>query len=98
MTNDFRNIASILADWSHPHSGIVIYLFGSRVRGDHRSGSDVDVLFDFASPSDSSTAWLTEMEAEDYASLKIQLPGPLELLERRSQLDTRKILADFAAV
>jgi len=38
------------------------------------------------------------MEAEDYASLKIQLPGPLELLERRSQLDTRKILADFAAV
>lgn len=86
MTNDFKDIAKILADWSHPHTDIVIYLFGSRVRGDHQSGSDVDVLLDVENLSDSSTTWLTEMEAEDYASLKIQLPGRLELLERRSQV------------
>lgn len=82
---DFREIARILADWSHPHECITIYLFGSRVRGDHREDSDVDVLIDHTLPDDAATAWLSRMEAEDYASLKAQLPG-LELLERLSHI------------
>lgn len=86
MSDAISELAGILADWSHPHADVIIYLFGSRVRGDNRSDSDVDVLIDFENPSDSSTIWLTAMENEGYASLKAQLPGRLELLERKSQV------------
>lgn len=86
MSDSIGVLAEILADWSQPHTDVIIYLFGSRVRGDNRPDSDVDVLIDFENPSDSSTIWLTAMENEGYASLKAQLPGRLELLERKSQV------------
>jgi predicted nucleotidyltransferase len=36
--------AGIPADWIEPAPGApAVYLFGSRVRGDHRPDSDVDV-------------------------------------------------------
>jgi predicted nucleotidyltransferase len=37
-------LAEILADWVEPAPSVpAVYLFGSRVRGDHRHDSDVDV-------------------------------------------------------
>jgi Polymerase beta, Nucleotidyltransferase len=43
MNRELRALAEILADWIEPAPGVpVIYLFGSRARGDHRPDSDVD--------------------------------------------------------
>jgi predicted nucleotidyltransferase len=41
-----QELAARMADWAHTHSVFTIYLFGSRVRGDHRPDSDLDVIFD----------------------------------------------------
>src|SRR4030095_3096635 len=35
----------VLADWAAPAPGVMVYVFGSRVRGDHESDSAVDVCF-----------------------------------------------------
>jgi predicted nucleotidyltransferase len=44
MNSELHALAEILAKWIEPVPGIpAIYLFGSRVRGDHRQDSDVDV-------------------------------------------------------
>jgi hypothetical protein len=44
MNPDVTILASILADWIEPAPNVpAVYLFGSRVRGDHRPDSGVDV-------------------------------------------------------
>jgi predicted nucleotidyltransferase len=44
MKRELQALAEILAEWINPAPGIpAVYLFGSRVRGDHRPNSDVDV-------------------------------------------------------
>jgi predicted nucleotidyltransferase len=76
-------LAEILASWIDPVPGIQeLYLFGSRVRGDHRPDSDVDVRlypeeWTFADPF--TAKWWTEQNESDFAELRAQLPGPLDL-------------------
>src|SRR5439155_4441739 len=44
MPRELEALAETLAEWISPAPGIpAVYLFGSRVRGDHRPDSDVDV-------------------------------------------------------
>ena len=44
MSSELRALAEVLADWIEPVLGVpALYLFGSRVRGDHRPDSDVDI-------------------------------------------------------
>jgi predicted nucleotidyltransferase len=45
VSNDLKDLARLLADWAAPASGVTVYLFGSRVRGDHKADSDVDSAF-----------------------------------------------------
>jgi predicted nucleotidyltransferase len=42
-----KALAETLARWLEPAGGFVAYVFGSRVRGDHRPDSDVDVRIFF---------------------------------------------------
>jgi predicted nucleotidyltransferase len=77
-----KSLATILADWVDAAPGIpVVYLFGSRVRGDHRSDSDVDVRLyvDRWSADSETTRWWTEQNNSDFAALKAKLPGPLAI-------------------
>lgn len=80
-TDELLRLASVLADWAADARGYIVYLFGSRVRGDHRSESDVDVHLALVGPIDEDTVfWKVQNEEEDYASIKSTLPGPLKIL------------------
>ena len=82
MNGELRAVAEILADWIEPAPGIpAIYLFGSRVRGDHRPDSDVDVRLYLREwkACDATTLWWTDQNASDFHAVKARLPGPLEI-------------------
>jgi predicted nucleotidyltransferase len=79
---ELQNLAEILARWVDHIEGIpAVYLFGSRVRGDHRQDSDVDVrLFvDKWKPTRETMLWWDEQNKTDFAELKSQLPGKLSI-------------------
>ncbi|WP_237482710.1 nucleotidyltransferase domain-containing protein [Lichenibacterium dinghuense] len=58
-----------------------IYLFGSRVRGDHRPDSDVDLCLFQAEwdGSDACTSWWGRTSDLEYRDLADLLPGPPRL-------------------
>jgi predicted nucleotidyltransferase len=79
---ELRELASIHAEWADSPPGIpAVYLFGSRVRGDHRPGIDVDVrlyLDEWRGDEETLRWWMRQNET-DFAALKAQLPGPLAI-------------------
>jgi len=46
VNDEVKQLARALADWAADKS-VTVFLFGSRVRGDHRPDSDVDVFVQF---------------------------------------------------
>lgn len=86
-TDELIQLARILADWVSPAPSITIYLFGSRVRGDHRPDSDVDVLIDISRASTTEDAtWWSNVNADEFRTIDTLLPGPLQILESHSSL------------
>jgi predicted nucleotidyltransferase len=80
--SELQALAGTVAKWIDEVPGVpAVYLFGSRVRGDHRPDSDVDIrvyLRDWV--SDSATAiWWLQQNQTDFSELKAQLPGPLSI-------------------
>ncbi len=73
-------LARILAEWVEPASNTTIYLFGSRVRGDYRLESDVDVVISVGADQ-ADMAWWIAVNADDFKSINEKLPGPLQILE-----------------
>src|SRR5471030_3254927 len=82
-------LAGILVDWIEPAPSVpAVYVFGSRVRGDHRPDSDVDVrlfLNEWKTLDRSTMQWWGEQNETDFAALKARLPGRLEI--HREQTD-----------
>lgn len=80
--NDISTLSEIVAGWAKGHPLIEkAWLFGSRVRGEERPDSDLDVAVVINElPTDSSpeTTWHYERE-EIAASLQAVLPVPLQL-------------------
>lgn len=85
-TKDLETLACILADWSSPASGATIYLYGSRVRGDHKPTSDVDVCFDWGAVGEGDLGWWTANNETDFQEINTQLPGRLQILEMNDPL------------
>jgi len=59
-----------------------VYLFGSRVRGDHRPDSDVDVRVftnEWINLDQRDMDWWVKENQSDFTALKSRLPGPLSL-------------------
>jgi predicted nucleotidyltransferase len=82
ITDELRALAKILAEWIEPAPGIpAVYLFGSRVRGDHCPDSDVDVRLYLQewNVCENTRQWREKQNATDFANLKALLPGPLAL-------------------
>jgi hypothetical protein len=76
------SLAHIFAEWSAPAPASIIYVFGSRVRGDHRPDSDVDFHVHYQPPLDTPTAiWATHQHATAFADLRSLLPGPPGFLD-----------------
>jgi predicted nucleotidyltransferase len=82
MPPELDDLLSILADWAAPATSAKIFLFGSRVRGDHRPNSDVDISVKWTSPPDDQTTdWWTANNAEEFESIDAKLPGRLHVPE-----------------
>jgi predicted nucleotidyltransferase len=79
---ELQALASTVAKWVDEVPGVpAVYLFGSRVRGDHRPDSDVDIrlyLPDWVLDNATGFWWLQQNQT-DFSELKAQLPGPLSM-------------------
>jgi predicted nucleotidyltransferase len=90
MNPDLHALAVVLNDWLEPAPTIpALFLFGSRVRGDHRPDSDVDVRIFINEwfPSETDVRWWTDQCATDFPALKARLPGKLEIHDRAENAD-----------
>ena len=75
-------LLSTLVEWAAPATSANIFLFGSRVRGDQRSDSDVDISIKWVPPfDDQTTDWWTAQNADLFKSVDAKLPGPLHMPE-----------------
>lgn len=77
-----KALAEAVATWIDDVPGVPgVYLFGSRVRGDHRPESDVDlaVFPDEMAADRATTEWWTQQNLDDFEELKARLPGPLKI-------------------
>jgi len=81
VNDELKVITKTLADWLDPASGFTAYLFGSRVRGDHRPDSDVDVriFLNECRPDEAGMRWWAEQNETDFTAVKAKLPGPLAI-------------------
>jgi predicted nucleotidyltransferase len=75
-----EELVGVLSEWAAGKAATV-YLFGSRVRGDHRPDSDVDVVIEWGTPDQATMDWWQHEQETDFADLKSKLPGPLKILE-----------------
>ena len=82
-SDELVELARGLADWSAAATGLTIYLFGSRVRGDHRPDSDIDILIDIkvGSISHKAAVWYTKVHDDGFAAKGFDLPGPIRPLD-----------------
>lgn len=72
------NLANILANWAHGRA-VTVYVYGSRVRGDHRPDSDIDVYVELgrAHEDDDTILWWTHQQQTFFADLVPHLPCTL---------------------
>jgi predicted nucleotidyltransferase len=80
--DELRALAETIAKWCEPAIGLnEVYLFGSRVRGDHRPDSDVDlrIFMEDWRPASVALQWWMEQNDSDFEELKARLPGPLAI-------------------
>jgi predicted nucleotidyltransferase len=95
VSDELKQLTRLLADWAAPASGVTVYLFGSRVRGDHKPTSDVDICIKWGDrPDDGDVRWHMFNEEEDYATIKRKLPGPLKILERDDPWHKRVVASE----
>ena len=80
-SDELKAVAERLADWVELAPGVTVYLFGSRVRGDHQPNSDVDVRLypDELANCEAAMQWWAAQNTSGFAELKARLPGRLEL-------------------
>ena len=85
-SRELRDLAAILAEWSRGYA-VRVYLFGSRVRGDHQHDSSVDVYLKWTlaggdeAVNDRTMGWWARENEDDFRAINKCLPGPLKILE-----------------
>ena len=80
-TDELKALARILADWAEDVTA-TIYVHGSRVRGDHRPDSDVDIHVEWEGCIDThSMSWWGRENDDCFKTINSRLPGPLHILD-----------------
>lgn len=76
-TSDLKSLAHVIAQWADQRPAIQrVYIFGSRVRGDNRPDSDLDVAIEFAPTLTTEATWdWTQHSRVVGAELKAALGG-----------------------
>jgi hypothetical protein len=80
MNAELDQLMDILAEWA-AGAPVTVYVFGSRVRGDYRPDSDVDLYV--APVKDNwvaSEEWFAGQENSDFPELRKRLPWPLKVM------------------
>jgi len=90
IRDDLVALAAILADWSAPAPASTLFLFGSRVRGDHLPNSDVDVSIAWGGISEADLDWWSKNNEELFVTIDRLLPGKLQILEENDPV-THKV-------
>jgi predicted nucleotidyltransferase len=71
--DELRQLAEVIAEWCEPVTGLEhVYLFGSRVRGDHRPDSDVDLrifMEEWRRPDTAAVNWWTRQNESGFEEL-----------------------------
>lgn len=88
MNPDLPKLAAILENWSK-ETTFIIYLYGSRVREDHRIDSDVDIMIHKGQATDTDVDWWGEQNDEEFATVNEHLPGPIEILHGNPSLEEK---------
>jgi predicted nucleotidyltransferase len=93
---ELRDLAKAFADWAASMPAGTFYIYGSRVRGDHRPDSDVDVyvLWSNSIERGDIEAW-AKANHEDFAALRQSLPGRPKFLERNDPLGNKIVKAQI---
>jgi predicted nucleotidyltransferase len=87
VSPELVELARVIANWVAGGPSMTIYVYGSRVRGDHRPDSDVDIHYVLpVNPTRELTAWWTDQNMQNFVALRKVLPGKLEFLERNDPL------------
>jgi predicted nucleotidyltransferase len=94
VTNELASLAKTLADWGAPAPAAVIYLYGSRVRGDHKATSDVDICVEFPKAETADAQWWTQNNQDYFKTIGQQLGARIEVLERNSPIRSKIIGAE----
>jgi predicted nucleotidyltransferase len=100
IDRELRLLAEIIDRWVQPVPGVrEVYLFGSRVRGDHRPNSDIDlrIFVEELTPDAQTMEWWTHQNVTDFAELKSQLPGPLAIHRDSPEIVDEQIRAERAS-
>ena len=93
ITDELKRLVAILADWAAPAQKATVYLFGSRVRGDHRPDSDVDIMVEWDGTTEEDMWWWIQNNEDDFAAVNGKLsPGKVKILHRDSEELRAKIL------
>jgi predicted nucleotidyltransferase len=91
---DIEIIATVVTKWADSHKSIVrVWLYGSRVRGDHRDDSDIDIAVEVMTHTqddDCFSVWIDE-KPKLLTSLAWQLPMPVQLEWYGGQIETPTI-------
>jgi predicted nucleotidyltransferase len=70
-------LMDLLAEWA-AGAPVTVYLYGSRVRGDHRPDSDVDLYVEYVKGQEAAgDEWYNKQTEGDYSDLRKNLPGPI---------------------
>ena len=92
ISTELDQLVSILANWAGPATSATVYLYGSRVRGEHKPKSDVDIAIDFGSPPDDETVdWWSFNNSNEFKDINAKLPGALQVLEHDDTVFQSKV-------
>jgi predicted nucleotidyltransferase len=73
-----KALVQVLVDWAAGKTATV-YLFGSRVRGDHRPDSDVDIAVGLEFADNETHQWWMQNHGNEFECLKSQLRTRLHI-------------------
>jgi predicted nucleotidyltransferase len=93
VPDELADLARKLADWAALAKGTTVYLYGSRVRGDHKPDSDIDLCIEFPKPTKADIGWWSANNKDDFATIATSLGARIEILERNSPIRTDVLLA-----
>jgi predicted nucleotidyltransferase len=70
-------LMDVLAEWA-AGAPVTVYVYGSRVRGDHRPDSDVDLYVEYVKGYEAAgDKWYNAQTEQNYSGLREKLPGPI---------------------